>query len=207
MGSPVEDPRRVGKPSVTGEEDPVHSGPVSGERTQVRDHIVSALYADLVGPFEGAAAHLTSRELLRRRPSTWYLTGFLVPEGNQESVDDGDELGVGDDVPADDAGTEEQEPKQRKTFPTSMGFSVLLPPAGQIDAVDVTISFARYESERIKDEGEKGPGRVHWRRVLRLTTPPRSALTPFHSPHQIPGPPSPGSKVSEPVFRRPAHDS
>ena len=35
----------------------------------------------------------------------------------------------------------------------------------EIDAVDVTISFARYERERIKDEGEKGPGRVHWRRV------------------------------------------
>jgi len=138
---------------------------VGGERTRIRDHIVSALYADLVGPFEGAKAHLTSRELLRRRPSTWYLTGFLVPEGNQESADDDDELGVGDDVSADDASTEEQEPKQRKTFPASMGFSVLLPPAGEIDAVDVTISFARYERERIKEEGEKGPGRVHWRRV------------------------------------------
>jgi hypothetical protein len=138
---------------------------VGGEQTRVRDQIVSALYADLVGPFEGSQAHLTSRELLQRRPSSWYLTGFLVPEGNQENVDEDDELGVGDDVSADDAATEEQEPKQRKMFPASMGFSVLLPAAGEIDSVDVTISFARYEPERIKEEGEKGAGRTHWRRV------------------------------------------
>ena len=140
--------------------------PVGGERTRVRDHIVSALYADLVGPFEGAQAHLTSRELLRQRPSAWYLTGFLVPEGNQESEEGDDELGVGDDVEADEAESEEQEPKQRKTFPASMGFSVLLPPADRLDSVEVTVSFARYAPEWIKEEGKQGPGRLHWRRAL-----------------------------------------
>ncbi len=134
-------------------------------RTRVRDHIVSALYADLVGPFEGAQAHLTSRELLRQRPSAWYLTGFLVPEGNQESEEAEDELGVGDDVEADEAESEEQEPKQRKMFPASMGFSVLLPPADRLDSVQVTISFARYEPEWIKEEGKSGRGRLHRRRV------------------------------------------
>ena len=135
----------------------VHSATVGGERTRVRDHIVSALYADLVGPFEGAQAHLTSRELLRQRPSAWYLTGFLVPEGKQDSEEGDDELGVGDDVQADEAESEEQEPKQRKTFPASMGFSVLLPPADKLKSVDVTISFAQYAPEWIKPEGTPGP--------------------------------------------------
>ncbi|MFK7986620.1 MAG: hypothetical protein AB8I08_11400, partial [Sandaracinaceae bacterium] len=59
----------------------------AGSPTPVRDHLVDALYADLVGPFAGADAHATSGELLRN-PSDWYLTGFLVPEGDREPPPD-----------------------------------------------------------------------------------------------------------------------
>ena len=85
---------------------------MGGKRTRVRDHLVGALYADLVGPFKGIDAHATSRELLRQKPSAWYLTGFLVPEEDRESADDDDALAAGDDTSSEDAGSEEQEPKQ-----------------------------------------------------------------------------------------------
>jgi len=138
---------------------------VGKNETRVRDHLVGALYADLVGPFEGVDAHLTSHEFLRQKPSAWYLTGFLVPEEDRESQDDDDELGIGDDTSTEDAGAEEQEPKQRKMFPASLGVSVFLPPAGELDHIDVTISFAQYAAEWVKQEGKAGRGLKHWRRV------------------------------------------
>ncbi len=135
------------------------------KRTRVRDHLVGALYADLVGPFEGIEAHGKSRELLRQRPSSWYLTGFLVPEDDRESKDDDDALAAGDDSTAEDAGSEEQEPKQRKLFPASLGVSVFVPRAQELDHVEVTLSWAQYDVEYVKPEGQPGRGLKHWRRV------------------------------------------
>lgn len=56
--------------------------------TPVRDHLVHALYADLVGLFQGGHAHATSKELIRSRPSERYLTGFLVPDKDREPEPD-----------------------------------------------------------------------------------------------------------------------
>ena len=42
----------------------------------VRTSIVDALQLDLIGPRDGLGA---PDEILPQRPSTWYLTGFLVP--------------------------------------------------------------------------------------------------------------------------------
>ena len=39
----------------------------------VRDHLVTALNTDLIGPFK-------SDEIIPTPPSRWYLTGFLVPK-------------------------------------------------------------------------------------------------------------------------------
>ena len=50
---------------------------------EARSKLIDALRLDLVGPGEvlGAEARVlgTPNEILPQRPSTWYLTGFLVP--------------------------------------------------------------------------------------------------------------------------------
>ncbi|MCP4660956.1 MAG: hypothetical protein GY856_36610 [bacterium] len=53
--------------------------------TEVREHLIAALHADLVGPFlppteDGEEAE----EILRLPPSRWYLTGFLAPARGRE---------------------------------------------------------------------------------------------------------------------------
>ena len=139
---------------------------MSQSATRIRDHLVDALYADLVGPFAGAAAHHDSRELIRLRPSRWYLTGYLVPDVDREvEPDELDGGGEGDDVESDDGNAEESDSKRVKLFPASMGMSVLLPADGGIKSVTAQVSFAHYTEEWLTKEDEKGRGRKHWRRV------------------------------------------
>jgi hypothetical protein len=60
----------------------------------VRSALVTALQADLVGPFDPASGH----ELLPVPPSRSYLTGFLAPQGQRlDDPGDDDELAAGDD--------------------------------------------------------------------------------------------------------------
>ncbi|MCB9592245.1 MAG: helicase [Sandaracinaceae bacterium] len=134
--------------------------------TPVRDHLVDALYADLVGPFAGASAHATSRELLRN-PSDWYLTGFLVPESDREPPPDMlEDAGEGDDVPREDSEAEPEGTKRPKLFPASMGMSVLLPPDADLEHVTARVSFARYVEEwKKEEESAPGRGKKFWRRV------------------------------------------
>lgn len=112
----------------------------------VREFLVRALEADLVGPFDPRAA----TELLPIAPSRFYLTGFLVPKGARitEDPDDDDELtGVGDDADSGDAEAgQEAPPKQRQFLPSSCGMSFLLPDGGDDDTVDVTLRWAEYTS-------------------------------------------------------------
>ncbi len=122
------------------------------ETTVIREHLRSALYADLVGPFGGVAAHTSSIELLRQRPSNRYLTGFLVPEVDRETqIDEEDSaLGTGDDMPSEDSAPEEHEPQQKKLFPASMGMSFLLP-AGST-SVTAHVSCGLYFREKIEGD-------------------------------------------------------
>ena len=48
--------------------------------TEVRDHLVRTLGADLVGPFDSARP----TEILEMAPSRWYLTGFIAPQDDRE---------------------------------------------------------------------------------------------------------------------------
>lgn len=70
---------------------------------EVRQSLVAALQADLVGPFDPNAPE---PEVLPLAPSRWYLTGFVVPEGNREVVDltAQDDGGAGNDEADDDGG-------------------------------------------------------------------------------------------------------
>jgi hypothetical protein len=160
--------------------------------TAVREHLVRALEADLIGPFlpEQAA---TFEEVLSLPPSRWYLTGFLAPEQGREPEAEGageggegeeddpeldptreDELASGPDDDAEEAQAgAEAEPKQKNRFPSSLGLSVLLPPGGPGDAVRATVTYADYEAEPAAEPREEGSARrrgrprMVWRRVPR----------------------------------------
>ncbi|MBZ0119530.1 MAG: hypothetical protein K8H88_21245, partial [Sandaracinaceae bacterium] len=51
--------------------------------TDAREHLVRALEADLVGPFDPAVP----AEVLPLPPSRWYLTGFLAPIAARDPKD------------------------------------------------------------------------------------------------------------------------
>ena len=161
--------------------------------TDVRSNLVTALHADLVGPFDPSGS---AEEVLRLAPSRWYLTGFLAPKAAREtnSPDDDDDAtnGAEDD---DDEPPPENEPKQKNVFPASMGMSVFLPPAdASDDAIQVTVSFAEYVLED-RESGEARKKQKVWRRVPQ---PPRSvmlALDPKVIEDGKPLPDTPGLRV------------
>ncbi len=121
----------------------------------VRDHLIEALRAELVGPYDASG-----QETLRLAPSRAYLCGFLAPPevepalsgGSHADSDaespadsraeaesgsdpapgeaalDGDEdFAAGSEETRDDNSTPDPEPAVRKVFPASVGLSVLLP--------------------------------------------------------------------------------
>ena len=134
---------------------------------EVRQSLVEALEADLVGPFD---RNPSSTELLQLPPSRWYLTGFLAPQEGRDPVDptDDDELGAGDD---EDDATElagaEPEPKRPNRLPASIGLSVLVPRATTVTA---RVSWADYLVEEVEGEKSRSPIlRQRWRRVPHAT--------------------------------------
>ena len=133
----------------------------------VRERLLGALRADLVGPFDPETAEA---EVLPLAPSRWYLTGFLVPEGKR-TVDDPteeDDAGAGSAEARDDAELEEHVQKQPKFFPASMGLSVLLP-SGSDDSIAVRLTWAEYVRDEVDPDpaidGERTRKVKVWRRV------------------------------------------
>jgi hypothetical protein len=136
--------------------------------TEIRRLLVEALEADLVGPFVPDAHPQGGQEVLPIAPSRWYLTGFLAPqEGRAPDGDDhdstDDSLAAGSESQAEDAGTEEPEPKRPVRFPASMGLSVFLPP-GKGDALDVDVWYADYDRVEVSIE-RSDTKKVGWKRV------------------------------------------
>jgi hypothetical protein len=152
-----------------------------------RGHLVQALEADLVGPFQPDQAE-TFEEVLSLPPSRWYLTGFLAPEEGREAEPEGKAAAEGldtrlDPTPddefasaPDDTGEEaeagaEPEPKQKNRLPASMGMTVLLPEGSEKDVVRATVSFADYVPEEVPEAGDEAEGSRKkrpvevWRRV------------------------------------------
>ncbi len=132
----------------------------SSSSTAVRDHLLRALEADLVGPFEPEAPN----ETLPHRPTRWYLTGFLTPETAREVVHDPtneDELDAGNDADGPETASLDPGPKVKHRWPASLGVSVLLPSGPTTDSVTVTVSFADYEPTRVVVDEQK---KEMWRR-------------------------------------------
>ncbi|HEX7602381.1 MAG TPA: DNA/RNA helicase, partial [Polyangiaceae bacterium] len=142
--------------------------------SDVRAALVSALQADLIGPFDPTGRPGAATELLPLAPSRWYLTGFLAPRNDREMADPTSEEGLAagsdDDEEESSSTSSETEAKQKNQFPASMGMSVFLPAAKAGETIHVTVSFAEYVRE-------DGKGRkAAWRRVPQ---PPRSLDLPL----------------------------
>lgn len=149
---------------------------------ELREQILRALYADMVGPFrpDGAATESVAPEVLKLKPSRWYLTGFLANKGAPPDDDptQDDALEGGDDTDADEFAAGEPQPKQKQRLPASLGLSVLLP-AGATQ-VTARVQYADYERITREEaglrvaEGERASKYV-WRRKppqdVRVTVP------------------------------------
>ena len=137
----------------------------------VRQRLVDALEADLVGPFLAPDLPGGGQEVLPLPPSRWYLTGFLAPQFDRApDADDTDAVGdlaAGSDSQAEDAGKDEPEAKRPHRFPASMGLSVFLPappPGVSVDDIEVELAYAEYIHEDIAEDTDK-KAKVGWRRV------------------------------------------
>jgi len=137
--------------------------------TKPRDHLVRALYADLIGPYQLDEDGIAEQELLELPPSRYYLTGFLSPEVERapEEVAEDDPLAIGDDENEEEThGSAQEEPKGRNLWPASVGISVLLPAAAK--SVQVFVRFAEYFVEQVRVADKKRP-QPRWRRKPKQT--------------------------------------
>lgn len=117
----------------------------------IRAELVEALRLDLVGPDND---HAFANELLPESPRRWYLTGFLVPIGApEEQRTDAqaiEELDAGGDIDGDDAGPPDRGAAKKSFLPSSLGLSVLIPPA--VSSLQVRVVFGDYDWEKGDDE-------------------------------------------------------
>lgn len=119
----------------------------------VRERLVEALRADLVGPFVPSGD-----EVLPQRPTRWYLTGFLAPSGAAEDVRTDDTaqetLEVGDDDTTDDAHAAERAAARKAFFPSSIGLSVFV--RAESKHLGVRLRWADYHPVEERDaEGRR----------------------------------------------------
>lgn len=159
----------------------------------IRQHLVDALEADLVGPFLPDNHPDGGQEILPLPPSRWYLTGFLSPQGGRapdpEDAESEGELGAGNEVQSEDAGSTEPEPKRPVRFPASLGMSVFLP-AGTGDSIDVEVTYADYQKLELPLDRDD---RLHvgWKRTphgpIRVTVPLNRAVLEAQEGIPIPG--------------------
>ena len=118
----------------------------------VRQRLVDAVRLDLVGPWPGHPYETEQLFWPGDKPSSWYLTGFLVPatQAPDASTGDGDDVGfdrtAGDPhAPAEEV-ADEPRPAKRRLAPSSIGLSVLLPRAQPPvpDTLTVTVTWGNY---------------------------------------------------------------
>jgi hypothetical protein len=136
---------------------------------EVRAQLADALRLDLVGPGEvlGAEGRVLGdvREILLQRPSTWYLTGFLVPldaapeqktdEQGTEELDEG-----GDTQGFDDAVTPDRPAARVRYLPSSIGASLLV--AADAKQLKVIIRWGDY---KVHQDGEGEAASSVWDRT------------------------------------------
>ena len=148
----------------------------------VRQRLVEALRLDLVGPWVG---HAQERERLyfRDRPASFYLTGFLIPmdarnpknaaasrnayireralatEAEADGEFEGSDAGhttYGEEAQADAV------PWKPRSRPSSMGISVLMPPASEAPGAILTVvaRWGGYDKVEAPEEDHHRAGRA-----------------------------------------------
>ena len=131
---------------------------------EVRSQLIETLQLDLIGP-NGPLGD--PQEVLRQRPSTWYLTGFLVPtdasEDQRVDAESADTMDVMEERGGtDDAATPDRPAARRSFMPSSMGLSLLV--ARECDSLDVTVQWGDY---RMQADGPEAGAAVLWHRTPR----------------------------------------
>jgi hypothetical protein len=105
-------------------------------QTAVRERLIEALRADLVGP-------MATDEVIPSRPSRWYLAGFLVPNDTPMVERQDPEVGEALSIDADRGDEAEDDVAAHTAYlPSSMGLSFFVGP--DTDAVEVTAEWADY---------------------------------------------------------------
>jgi hypothetical protein len=132
--------------------------------SEVRARLVDALRLDLVGPWAG---HPFAEERLpgRIRPSSWYLTGFLIPSGTpaerSADVDEDDDFElVGESVGLAEESNDDRKAAKKGFFPSSMGLSFLAPKEAK--HLGVIVRWGDYVQAEIP--GTDGKPATAWQR-------------------------------------------
>ena len=160
--------------------------------------MIDALRLDLIGPGEviGRDGRVLGQadEILDARPSTWYLSGFLIPidadpeqKADEQAADELDE--ASDASGADDAVTPERAAARVRYRPSSMGISLLVRPdvpqiaeEGRADALrDIDAVEGRRVRHLVRGRVEVRPGvrvegHLRDRPAVHLDTPERLEL-------------------------------
>lgn len=151
----------------------------------VRQRLIDALEADLVGPFLGDQHPGGGQEVLPLPPSRWYMTGFLAPQFGctPDAADpDAGELGLGSESQAEDAGVRRPRAGPRylgpppRTSPASSTALALLPAPDLILPASSGCSPSDRASVRAPGAGRAPAGR------RRATHPATSSRTRRSSP-------------------------
>ncbi len=108
---------------------------------EARNDLTKTLHLDLIGPANGSAFET---ELLPETPTTWYLTGYLVPAGADEDQRKGDDEGDDiDEVPAvggfDDDAPVDRSASGNNYLPSSMGLTSIV--SAETKAVSVKVEW------------------------------------------------------------------
>ncbi len=141
--------------------DPAAPSPPPATALEVRARLVEALELDLVGPPPG---HDLAEERLPGwvRPSTWYLTGFLVPvDAPAEERRDADADDTLAAVPeseglAEESAGEEDTTAKKGFFPSSLGLSS--PRSGRGRRADRHRDVGRLRVRAWRDSWARGRG-------------------------------------------------
>jgi hypothetical protein len=134
---------------------------------EVRRRLVRALNLDLIGP--GVTDEFAEERLPGWvRPSNWYLTGFLIPNGTpaegKADLDEDDEVeAVPEAAGLAEESTEDRKSAKKGFFPSSMGLSFLVPK--EATKLGVIVNWGDYSRQEIADE--EGRNLSVWQRSPR----------------------------------------
>ncbi|MEU5524784.1 DISARM system helicase DrmA [Streptomyces sp. NPDC047860] len=120
----------------------------------IRDELVDAVVADLLGPVGDV------QEEIQERPTDRYLLGRLAPSGAVISPDEQDSLAEAEPSGGEEGDPEPDAPNVPSLFPSTFGFTACVD--GAVRELTVSASWARYEQAPAPEGSYRS---TVWRRV------------------------------------------